>query len=100
MAYAKNDSCIAKRRDGEPAFTLLGRDPLAASIVSLWAYARNSAKGQAAKPTSPEKLLDAAVICEHMEIYCRDNGGESLDVLDLLPVEALQEAIRRRGVTG
>ncbi len=34
------DDCYHKAEPGEPKFTLLARDPLAANLVAIWAYIR------------------------------------------------------------
>lgn len=42
-AFLANDGCLSKARDGEPGFTLLGRDPDAALLVREWGARRTAA---------------------------------------------------------
>ena len=64
------DPCLTKREPGEPSFTLLGRDPFGASLVWLWATARER---YAEKPTNPEKIKDARRISNRMHLWCEDS---------------------------
>lgn len=94
-AYPGQDPCITKAKPGEPQFMLLGRDPVAASLVCLWAAVR--AEAQNIKPTAPDRIADAMVIAEHMAVWCALDGREVIDVLDYLPLDVLASALGRRG---
>jgi hypothetical protein len=97
------DPCLAKRRPGEPMFTLLGRDPVAASLVRLWAAARDA---YLLKQTDPDRLANALDIADKMERWSRGpsdtrplGNGVPADVLDLLPLDMLERALSKRGYT-
>ena len=91
------DPCLSKREPGEPMFTLLGRDPVAADLVWLWAWARER---MTSKITSPKKITDARNTAYDMRKWCAENAGRKNEsVLDHLPFEALADAVRRRGAT-
>jgi hypothetical protein len=90
------DSCLAKRKYDEPCFTLLGRDPVAASLVSLWSIARDA---YLLHPTEPERILDSIRIAARMKEWCVVVGRAPADVLDLLPKEMLVVALAKRGCT-
>lgn len=90
-----SDPCITKRRASEPMFTLLGRDPVAASLVRLWATARERLKS---KITPPERIEEAIRLSAGMRSYYQDEKyAEPIDVLDLLPVDMLERALAGRG---
>lgn len=75
--------CYAKADPDEPMFILLGRDPLAPSLVLMWAcFANGDVVGALAefnhvaqeilpqfedKPTSEDKLKEAVACAEAME---------------------------------
>jgi hypothetical protein len=88
------DPCLAKRRPGEPMFTLLGRDPVAASLIRLWAAARERL---VTKPTPPDRIADARAIAAAAFGWCTSEGHGPVDVLDLLPIDVLTAAVSRRG---
>jgi hypothetical protein len=54
-----NDPCIAKLKDDEPFFVLLGRDPDAAHALSTWFSYRVRREGRSSKTDAAEKTLDA-----------------------------------------
>jgi hypothetical protein len=61
-----NHDCLAKRRDGEPMFILLGRDPDAHNIVRFWAERRLAAGGD------PEHCQMGLNSSERMKLYAAD----------------------------
>lgn len=61
-----NADCLAKRRDGEPMFILLGRDPDAHNIVQMWAERRLAAGGD------PNHCQLAYDVAERMRTYAAD----------------------------
>lgn len=61
--------CYAKAEPDEPMFVLLGRDPLASLLVSVWADVRERMGG-----TEPEMLEEARQCAVKMQEYCRDLG--------------------------
>ena len=61
-----NHDCLAKRRDGEPMFILLGRDPDAHNIVRFWAERRLAAGGD------PEHCRMGLDTSERMKLYAAD----------------------------
>jgi|GEM_PF-3734469 len=63
---AANHDCLAKRREGEPMFILLGRDPDAHNIVRMWAERRLKAGGDHGHC---QQGLDTA---ERMKAYAAD----------------------------
>lgn len=58
--------CHAKAHAGEPTFTLLGRDPQAASLIRQWAWAREQLGEY------PEKVAEARRIADAMDKYRKD----------------------------
>jgi hypothetical protein len=89
------DPCIAKRQPGEPVFTLLGRDPVAASLVLLWAAAREG-YGDMRFDQSTGAFQKHVV----MQGWCKTQcGKEPVDVLDMLPFDMLADAMRKRGAS-
>jgi len=60
----KSYDCAAKAEPGEPTFTLLARDPLAASLVRAWAI---SARDSGAQPA--EKTDEAFACADQMEAW-------------------------------
>lgn len=85
--------CLANADPNEPFFVLLGRDRMAASLVDLWAHARE-ATGE-----DPDKVGEARDVVAAMknELFLRHKT--KLDVLDLVPLETLTAALARRGYT-
>jgi len=61
--------CYKEAGPDEPIFILLGRDPVAHLLVSLWASVREK-MGK----TSEDKLHDAHRCSVEMEDYCRKTG--------------------------
>lgn len=61
--------CAAKAEDGEPYFTLLARDPLAAMLVRLWAML---AELLGLHPKA--KIEDAESVAEQMEAWRMARG--------------------------
>jgi hypothetical protein len=95
------DPCLAKREPNEPMFTLLGRDPVAASLIRLWAAARERLTlHPGGKFTPAERIDEARVIAAKCYDHAIGMNRQPFDVLDLLPAHVLTEAIiRRSGVT-
>jgi hypothetical protein len=90
--------CHSRAHPDEPTFTLLGRDPLAASLVHLWAMARTAATGKTGEDEQQkqEEARDCAI---SMEAWCASVGRTPASLLDCLPADLLLEALRRRGAT-
>lgn len=89
-------NCLAKLEADEPYFLLMGRDPVGAGLVEMWAYARSN---YLLKETGSFKLTESLSVAAKMRAYCETElGRSSANVLDLLPVEMLADALRRRGV--
>lgn len=63
--------CYAAAKPDEPMFILLGRDPAAPLLVSLWTALR-AAMGD----TEEDKLLEARATSESMVAYLRREGRE------------------------
>lgn len=59
---ADNRACLEKRRDTEPMFIILGRDPDAANVVRYWAERRRDAG-------DPEHAAKAFAVAELMAGY-------------------------------
>jgi hypothetical protein len=60
--------CYAAAKPDEPMFVLLGRDPLAASLVRRWAVARHH-EGE-----STAKVLEALDCADALEAWARKHG--------------------------
>lgn len=61
--------CYAHAEPDEPMFILLGRDPVAGVVVSLWAALR-IALGE----TSPEKIAEAKACAIAMTMFAIERG--------------------------
>lgn len=61
--------CYAHAEPDEPMFVLLGRDPVAGVVVSLWAALR-IALGE----TSPEKIAEAKACAIAMTMFAIERG--------------------------
>src|SRR5690606_37665122 len=57
-----NADCLGKRRDGEPMFIILGRDPDGAHVVRYWAQRRRDAG-------DPDHAAKAFAVAELMAGY-------------------------------
>lgn len=55
-----SDECIIKAEEDEPVFVLLARDPLAPTLVSLWAQARLLAAREQRDADKAERALTQA----------------------------------------
>lgn len=60
--------CYGAADDDEPMFVLLGRDPLAPSLVRMWADLRELTRGPS------EKVDEARSLAEWMEDWQRAQG--------------------------
>lgn len=86
--------CYANAADDEPMFVLLGRDKIGASLVAMWADARESL-GE-----DPAKLAEARECAGNMLRWCaHDANKQPLHALQLLPFNDLARELRRRGAT-
>lgn len=80
--------CYHKAEPGEPKFTLLARDPLAANLTRLWAALRDGEQAIAAiqfaelmkigiryieEPSRPEKVEGACQIATNMEAWAAEH---------------------------
>lgn len=78
----------------EPMFILLGRDPIGASLVAMWADARETLD-----ETDP-KIAEARECAGNMLVWCAHEALKTPQhALWLLPFEALARELRRRGAT-
>ena len=87
--------CYEKAHPDEPMFILLGRDPIGAAAVRLWAEAR-----EAIKPSDP-KVLEAVECATAMDVWCRERADREPcgKLLGLLTFDDLADELRRRGAT-
>jgi hypothetical protein len=67
--------CYAAAKPDEPMFILLGRDPMAASLVHLWALAR------AQLGENPAKVSEALDCATALEAWAKDMGKTPQGVL-------------------
>lgn len=69
--------CYLNADPDEPMFVLLGRDPIGAALVRLWAASRPALN----KPGDAAKIAEATACAAAMEAWCRKVGREprSLD---------------------
>lgn len=89
-----NFDCYKNAHPDEPMFVLLGRDPVAASLVSLWADAR-----EAVKPGDP-KVREAKDCATNMLIWCAHEAKRwPSHALKLMPFDMLASELRKRGAT-
>jgi hypothetical protein len=65
----------AKAMPDETMFTLLGRDPFAASVVRIWAQARQVAGDD------PAKVAEAYACADAMDEWCRSVGRDPVNLL-------------------
>lgn len=81
--------CWSKAEPDEPTFTLLGRDPLAKSLVDAWALVREKT-GE-----DPEKVEEARQCADAMEAWARKLGKKPLkdEQLSALLIEQRQQTI-------
>lgn len=90
--------CHAAAHPDEPLFTLLGRDPLGASLVTLWALARDVLADQRPDPgREREKVAEAMTCVDAMKQWLYSLRRVEVNVLDVLPFDILAAALRRRG---
>jgi hypothetical protein len=85
--------CYANAHPDEPMFILLGRDKFAASLVEMWAAARETA-GE-----DPAKVQEACDCADAMRECSRALGKTPEEVLAWIPFDAMAEELRRRGAT-
>lgn len=83
--------CYANANPDEPMFVLLGRDKFGASLVRLWALARET------DDEDPAKLHEARAYADSLAAWCNKAGKYSERVLEWLPFDVLAEEMRRRG---
>ena len=77
--------CYENAEPDEPVFILLGRDPLAAPLVRLWAMMREECGPPRERPENPdvvaawekEKVAEAQQCADTMEKYAREKRGDS-----------------------
>ena len=86
--------CYANAAPDEPMFILLGRDRIGASLVAMWADARETLD-----ETDP-KIAEARECAGNMLAWCAHDALKTPQhALSLLPFEALARELRRRGAT-
>ena len=85
-----NHDCLAKRRDGEPMFILLGRDPDAHAIVQLWADRRLAAGGD------PDHCRMGYDTAERMKAYASDPANRPASAPDASDYPAAPSADKLR----
>lgn len=61
--------CYQRAEPDEPMFTLLARDPVAPTVIRLWA-AQKWQEGE-----SPEKIAEARGIADAMEAWRKEHRG-------------------------
>lgn len=62
--------CYSALEPDEPYFVLMARDPMASSLVRMWAVIRQEAIEKNLKPNSDiEKVLEAKGCAESMEVW-------------------------------
>jgi hypothetical protein len=61
--------CYSRAEPDEPVFVLLGRDPVASSVVSYWVTLREELGG-----TEPEVLAEAVMCAVEMHRWARAKG--------------------------
>lgn len=83
--------CYAAAQPDEPLFVLLGRDPLAPALVELWATTREALGEDSAA------VGDARDVAAAMKQHLYGLRRRHIDVLDMVPLDRLLEAVRRRG---
>jgi hypothetical protein len=88
-----NFDCYANAHPDEPMFVLLGRDKFGASLVQLWALARES------DDEDPSKVAEALACADAMIDWCGVAGKKDARVLAWLPFDILAAELRRRGAT-
>ena len=76
--------CYARAHPDEPMFTLLGRDPDAQAIVSLWAILRHRRD-----PADP-KVQEAIACANAMRAWCVERAGRT----PACPDDVLEAATR------
>jgi hypothetical protein len=69
--------CYANATPDEPMFVLLGRDPFAATLVRMWANARE-ARGN---PMDAEKIAEARACADALDRYCEGIGRAPVDIM-------------------
>lgn len=69
-----NYDCYENADPDEPLFILLGRDPLAASLVEVWAFC------QASIGETPEKIEEAQQCAQNMRSWLNKLGKTEQDV--------------------
>ena len=79
--------CYAAAEPNEPLFTLLGRDPMGAALVQLWALLRHEAN------EDPEKVAEARACAREMHNYCVSLGKMPMPLL-----EVIKQATKSRSV--
>lgn len=85
--------CYEKADPDEPMFVLLGRDRFAASLVYLWALAREP------EVRKVEKVREARECAQSMLEWLVKIGSHPAEILAHIPYEILAEELRRRGAT-
>lgn len=83
--------CYAAALPDEPLFVLLGRDPLAPALVELWATTREALGEDSAA------VGDARDVAAAMKQHLYGLRRQHIDVLDMVPIDRLLEAVQRRG---
>lgn len=90
--------CYANAHPDEPMFVLLGRDPLAPSLVTLWAQARDTMADARPDPgREREKIAESMTCIDAMKQWLYEHRREEVAVFDMLPFDILAAALRRRG---
>lgn len=89
--------CHANADPDEPMFVLLGRDPVAASVVRFWALMR-----EALEYDEPEKAAEARACANAMETWASERLSKAPMVLraheEALDLVDVSDAQLRRGV--
>ena len=86
--------CYAHAHPDEPMFVLLGRDKFGASLVRLWALAREM------DDENEVKVQEARDCADAMADWCsKTTRNSSRFVLAWLPFDMLADELRRRGAT-
>lgn len=68
--------CYAAAEPDEPMFILLGRDPTAPLVMTVWRAMKREMREQGTSQISDEKLIEAKKLSILMEKWAKEHGAD------------------------
>lgn len=89
--------CYASAEPDEPMFVLLGRDPTASLVVTVWRAIKTEMRERGASHISDEKLEEARECSLALEKWAKDRGSDMTEAFDAFATVLKRMEVQKRG---